>query len=296
MTVVVATYWWSPDAGSKFTAPYKADDVRKLQRAVARNCTVPHEFAVITDQPELFAGDSNIRAIPLDRATHVPKTCFARLMTFHPKGREIIGERVLQLDLDTKIVGNIDHLVTREEDLVLWRNPTRLPWADIKKPADRIRYAWETRHELRRYFDADGDWSQNSIQFIFPKGHPEYPDGFKTYLFNQIRTYYNTSVLFHRCGTMPEVWSEFDPNNYLPKGWPGGAYDDQWYLSDRFGMSCPYFDGERDGVYRRARDDTPNSGIDGDKKNACVLTFPGSHGKMDDGFIARNPWIKEHLV
>ena len=123
MNPVVCTYYWQPDPGSKFAHAYTPDDVRRLQRMVAENLTVQHQFAVITDRPELFADDANIRAIPIDKATHVPRTCYVRLMTFHPEGREMIGEKVLQLDLDTLIVGNIDHLVTREEDLVLWRNP-----------------------------------------------------------------------------------------------------------------------------------------------------------------------------
>jgi len=32
---------------------------------------------------------------------------------------------VLQIDLDSVIVGSLDHLVARDEDLVLWRNPRR---------------------------------------------------------------------------------------------------------------------------------------------------------------------------
>jgi hypothetical protein len=237
--LVIATYWWSPDAGSKFI-PYTAENVRELQRAVARNLTVPHEFAVITDQPDLFNDDKDIRAITLLRDTHVPKTCFARLMTFHPKGREIIGERVLQIDLDTLICGNIDHLVSREEDLVLWRNPAL---------------------------------------------HPSKPG----------RSRYNTSILLHKCGTMPELWHAFLElgKARIP------AKDDQWYLSDALGPDMPYFDGERDGVYRVAPSPTDTrGGISGAlPANACVVTFPGSNGKWTLPHIAdANPWIKEHLA
>ena len=118
--LTVATFLW----GDK----YSLDDVRRLQRVVARHLSVPHEFAVITDRPHLFDGNVDIRAIPLDMTTHVDDTCFVRLMTFHPMGAELIGERVLQIDLDTLIVGNLDSLVERDEDLVLWRNPSRIPW------------------------------------------------------------------------------------------------------------------------------------------------------------------------
>jgi hypothetical protein len=278
MSLVIATYFWRPDGGSKFSAP-RTKDVRRLQEMVARHCTVPHQFAVITDRPRLFTGDRDIRVIPIDKTTHVPGTCFTRLMTFHPQGRELIGERILQLDLDTVIVGNIDHLVTREEPLVLWKNPTRFPWADMD--AEGLKAHVEQSFPGMAHLLGSVDWRQKSIAYVGD-------DHKNVFVVNQLRTYYNTSVVFHHCGTMPEIWWEFDPKRPPAK-------DDQWHLSNIFGMNCPYFDGERDGVYRRARADTPNSGIDGDKKNACVLTFPGSHGKMDDAFIARNPWIKEHL-
>lgn len=234
--LVVATYLWSPDPGSKFAVEYTADDVRSLQRMVAANLSLPHQFACITDRPHMFDADRDIRAIPISRATHVHGTCFVRLMTFHPQGREIIGEKVLQIDLDTLIVGNIDHLASRQEDLVLWRNPAR---------------------------------------------HPSRPS----------RSIYNTSILLHRCGTMPQLWQGFiDAGKNVP------AKDDQWYLSDTLGEDVPHFDGKRDGVYRIARQDTPGSGVWGDlPDNACVVTCPGSEGKADNPVIrAANPWLAEY--
>lgn len=239
MSLVIGTYFWQPDAGSKFAHAYAPDDVRRLQRMVARHCTVPHQFAVITDRPELFEGNSDIRAIRIDQTKHVPGTCFVRLMTFHPNGMAMIGDKVLVIDLDTLIVGNIDHLVSREENLVLWRNPARIPWHNPTM-----------------------------------KGRP----------------YYNTSVLLHRCGTMPDIWESFDPHN--PR-----VRDDQWWLAAMLGADMPYFDGEKDGVYRLGRKGEPGTGVDGAlPPNACIVTFPGSEGKWTDPAIrAANPWIEAHL-
>lgn len=239
--LTVATYWWQPDPGSKFAAPYTADDVRRLAHAVGKHLTLPHEFAVITDQPNAFEGDRNIRAVPIDRTTHVPGTCYVRLMTFHPMVRYIIGEKVLQLDLDTLIVGNIDHLGSRTEDLVLWRNPAL---------------------------------------------HPSRPG----------RSLYNTSILLHRCGTMPELWQRFLDKDTKAPAKP--AKDDQWYLSDMLGPDVPYFDGARDGVYRIARQDTPGSGVWGAlPANACIVTCPGSEGKADNpAVLAGNPWIRDYAA
>jgi hypothetical protein len=241
VSLLVATYFWTPDEGSKFNAPYGPDDVRRLQRMVAKNCTLAHQFAVITDRPELFAEDTDIRAIQIDRATHVPGTCYVRLMTFHPAGRELFGaDKLLQIDLDTLIVGNIDHLVTREEDLVLWRNPAR---------------------------------------------HPSRPG----------RSIYNTSILLHQLGTIPELWQTFV--DFKARGQHIPAKDDQWFLSDALGENEAYFDGARDGVYRIARADTPGSGIDGVlPDNACIVFFTGSDGKMDSPKVrATNPWIERYV-
>jgi hypothetical protein len=240
--LLVATYFWQPDPGSKFAAPYTPDDVRRLQRMVSKNCNVPHTFGVITDRPELFADDADIRAIPIDRSTHVPGTCYVRLMTFHPDGRAMFdADKLLQIDLDTLIVGNIDHLVNREEDLVLWRNPTRRP-------------------------DRPG------------------------------RSLYNTSIVLHRLGSMPELWKTYVDMRATGQRIP--AKDDQWYLSDALGEDMPYFDGKRDGVYRIARADTPGSGIDGELfDNTCIVCFTGSEGKITNPAIrAANPWIERFVV
>lgn len=130
MTLTVCTYWWTEPCLSKFNAKhqYSAKDVRLLQRQVERYLAQPHEFVVITDRPEDFQEDVCIRAVKIDRTTHRPGTCFVRLMTFSPQARELLGERVLQMDLDTVIVGGLDSLVSRAADLVMWRNPSRIPW------------------------------------------------------------------------------------------------------------------------------------------------------------------------
>ncbi len=234
--LTVATYLWGDKTGRHYA--YTGDDVRLLQRMVKRHLSVPHEFVVITDQPHMFDADANIRAIPINRETHVSGRCFVRLFTFHPDGKALIGERVLQIDLDTVIVGDMAPLVARDENLVLWHNPGRVPW--------------------------------------------ENPSSF------QSRPYYNTSMLLHRCGTMPWIHINFDPERPSHK-------DDQWLLSDILGSDIPYWDGD-DGVYRIARADTPGSGVNGAlPENARVVFFTGSEGKPENPRIASaNPWIWEH--
>lgn len=134
--LAVITYLWSPDANSKLAAPYTPEDVRKLARAVKANLTVPHSFICVTDHPEAFNGDTEIKAIPVDDTIPMDAGhCVCRLMTFHPNGREVFGaDRVFQMDLDTLVIRNFDDAVMRDEDVVLWRNPARVPWENPSRP------------------------------------------------------------------------------------------------------------------------------------------------------------------
>jgi hypothetical protein len=136
VSLAVITYLWSPDANSKLAAPYTPEDVRKIAKAVKANLTVPHSFICVTDRPEAFDGDTDVRAIPIDDTIPMDAGhCVCRLMTFHPNGREIFGaDRVFQMDLDTLVIRNFDDVVMRDEDVVLWRNPARVPWDNPSRP------------------------------------------------------------------------------------------------------------------------------------------------------------------
>lgn len=86
---------------------------------VARNLTLPHRFLCCTD--DTIEG---IDTVPLDWRTHVPGTCGLKLQAWAPNAKERFGKRILLLDLDLVIVGNIDSLVWRPlDEVVMFRNP-----------------------------------------------------------------------------------------------------------------------------------------------------------------------------
>jgi hypothetical protein len=86
---------------------------------VERNLTVPHKFVCVTDEKV-----EGVQTVPMDWRKHVPGTVFARLMQHNPEWcRANLGERVLSLDIDMVVCGNLDHIVSRSEDFVIWRNP-----------------------------------------------------------------------------------------------------------------------------------------------------------------------------
>jgi hypothetical protein len=123
MISVCTFLWHDPQAKCRHIYTYTPDHVRTLRRMVDRHLSLPHEFVCITDKPDLFSPNDGIRTVPLDMETHVPGTRYAKLMIYRPDAGATIGRRILCLDLDTVIVGCIDPIVDRAEDLVLWRNP-----------------------------------------------------------------------------------------------------------------------------------------------------------------------------
>jgi len=119
---VVMMLWHDPQSRRNDMWVYGAEHVNLLVRQVDRNLTLPHEFVLICDDaPDGL--DPRIRTVPLDRTTFIPTTRFAKLMLFRPDAGDIIGKRIFYLDLDTVITGNIDAIVGRKEDIVLWRHP-----------------------------------------------------------------------------------------------------------------------------------------------------------------------------
>lgn len=90
---------------------------------VDRHLSIPHDFVVVTDKPALFKDDNDIRVVELDKSTFVPGTRYAKLMLWRRDIGNIIGERMLYLDLDCVVTDSLEPIVNRKEDVVLWRNP-----------------------------------------------------------------------------------------------------------------------------------------------------------------------------
>lgn len=117
--ITVATYFWRDPTRSGRGYTFNHDHVRVLRDMLKRNLSLPYRFVCVTD--ETVAGVDTVRP---DMSKHIPGTIFARLMQHNPDwARTNLGERILSLDLDIVITGSIDHLVSRQEDFIIWRNP-----------------------------------------------------------------------------------------------------------------------------------------------------------------------------
>lgn len=114
---------WQPPRGYRST--FGPETVYVLRDMIARHYRHPHRFVCVTDQPDALTG---VETIPLwDDLSSIPSpighsypSCYRRLKLFAPDAGETFGERVVSIDLDTVIVGDITPLFDRPEDFVIW--------------------------------------------------------------------------------------------------------------------------------------------------------------------------------
>jgi hypothetical protein len=112
----VVTWKW----GNLFGPEY----VYKLSSMLARHLHVPYRLNVITDDPKIVdCPYGSFRTLPMftDHAEMKAgnRACFRRLCIFDRDMATVIGPRILQLDLDVVITGDVTPLFDRTEPLML---------------------------------------------------------------------------------------------------------------------------------------------------------------------------------
>lgn len=118
MLSVIAYFWIDPSR--KRSYQITPEDVRIWDRMVARNLTIPHRRICVTHRPDLI---DFMETAPLDTTKHVPGTCLVKLMHWRKDIAPILGERIVCMDVDCVVTGNLDPLFDRPEPVVLWKNP-----------------------------------------------------------------------------------------------------------------------------------------------------------------------------
>lgn len=125
MLTFVAFKWSQPG----YPTQYSARHVNRWVAMVRRFYTGPKRFVLVTDDPE--GVDPIVRIVPLwddysrMRNRHGDKypACHRRLRIWAADAADLIGERIVMMDLDCSIVGSLNPLLDRDEDVVLWRDP-----------------------------------------------------------------------------------------------------------------------------------------------------------------------------
>lgn len=129
--------WKWKQPGSRFV--YTSEQVNAFVKKLRENITLPVTFCCVTDDPEGL--DESIKHIPLPDMFSDIQTetwgmdkglpqCFKRLTMWSPDAEKMFGKRYMMIDLDTIVLGNIDHLLTRQEDVLIFRgtNAVKRPY------------------------------------------------------------------------------------------------------------------------------------------------------------------------
>jgi len=117
MLTVVLFLWHTQQTPHRFESKH----VNTMQRMLAMHLKVPHRIVLVTDNGH--GVDSRIKCIPIDAALTATSR-FAKLMLFRPDAAELFGgSRLLFLDLDLVLLGDMTALVQRAEDFIIWRDP-----------------------------------------------------------------------------------------------------------------------------------------------------------------------------
>lgn len=121
------TFKWRPAPG--YRSNYGPEQVNTLRRMVARHYDAPHIFYCVTDNPSGL--DPEVISVPLwDDYANLPNpsfrggpSCFRRLKLFSSDIGALLGDRIVHMDLDVVITGDLRPLLDRSEPFVGWRNP-----------------------------------------------------------------------------------------------------------------------------------------------------------------------------
>jgi hypothetical protein len=103
-------YWW----GEKYSVDY----VERLRNGIRRNLKQPYHFIVITDRERSIPGVRCLLIPEVDLYLTRMKGCFARLRLFDQNFLQAHGidGKVVSVDLDLIVVGELDPLFDREDD------------------------------------------------------------------------------------------------------------------------------------------------------------------------------------
>lgn len=122
MTLIVSTWLWQ-DPGYRWNNRYRVGPrhVNRLYRAVHDHLDMPHEFVCFADDPTGI--DPGVRVLPVPMTHAELGMCWRRLWLF---SRETllhfgVGVRIVQMDLDCAVLGDLTPLFDRPEPFVAWR-------------------------------------------------------------------------------------------------------------------------------------------------------------------------------
>lgn len=134
ITSIVVWKWTDPkhERGTSFLPDY----YNILYAMLARHITLPWELVCVTDDPTGLRPEIRVVMDPTNvshaRSPHgeLFPSCYRRLWNFSAEAANVLGPRILAIDVDVIVTGNIDHLLTRAENFVGWVD-RRFVWRKV---------------------------------------------------------------------------------------------------------------------------------------------------------------------
>lgn len=117
MLTVVCWKWNDP---SWPNGKYKAQHVNILAEMVAANLKIQHRFVCVTDDARGI--DLDIGIVPLWPDLADLGHCYRRLKIFDTSMKDLVGERIVSLDLDSVVTGDLTPLFDRPDDFVMLKD------------------------------------------------------------------------------------------------------------------------------------------------------------------------------
>lgn len=134
MISFVAWKWHTPGLPRVFLSEH----VNVLRAMIARHYKGEHRLVCVTDEPEGL--DPRIHVVPMPvkfeqlQNPSGPRfpNCYRRLWNFSREARQVLGDRILSIDIDVIITGDLADLIERPEPFVAWHDPKRFAmWSKI---------------------------------------------------------------------------------------------------------------------------------------------------------------------
>jgi len=115
---IVTWKWKGSTIHPKKKIYFTSEHVNKLVSMLKRHLSMPYEVVCITDDP---AGlDPSVRPIELWKDFAHLGGCYRRLKLFSKEMSSLIGPRMVSIDLDLIICGDVTPLFSRAEDFIIW--------------------------------------------------------------------------------------------------------------------------------------------------------------------------------
>jgi hypothetical protein len=255
---VIVSWLWSGNTMGYASKGYTGDHVERLDNMLRRNLTVPYRHVCISDT--LDAVQRKIERLRMTKTWPLMEhgRCYRRLALFEPETQAALdANRILSIDLDCVITGNIDHLLAGEEPFKIWKGVLEnAAWCGSLwrldagyRPDVLSEFDADTARGLREDLGLIG----SDQAWMFYRLGPDAP------LFTR-----RDGVLSFR----------FDLSSEVPR-MPGGF---GWQAQKR-----------RRAMMQRRYDGTL-------PKDARVVFFHGPHDPSMTHLHIQHPWIKEHWL